>query len=226
MKKILFFLFTFALVACSSAPSASKIETAIAQTQALQTTIQGGISQTQTAAIPTDTITPNPTITPRFPTSTPTPFLELSEIVLQFEDIDSLLMGHYSPAFIELNGKGLSLDISEETYSRLYIAKSVDANIFTQIFRIANENQAVKVNMAVKSTYLEDGELLKIPNAIKINGSPWIVKSGETLFLGFYQNNIFVLISYDIPSGLDIDSAANFLALLGQLQQRRISDNN
>jgi hypothetical protein len=68
MKKLLCILFTFTLVACSSAPSANSVETAIAQTQSAQPTI----TDTPEPPTPTITLTPLPSDTP-LPTSTFTP---------------------------------------------------------------------------------------------------------------------------------------------------------
>lgn len=210
------------LGACS--PSQQSITTAIAQTQVIQTTIEAGISQTQTASAPTATSTSLPTDTPLPITNTPKPLSKLSDIVVQHEDINDLLPDLYSSNYIEVKDKGLKIDVSLETYSRLYIAKGVDANIFIQIYRLQNRDVAVGVSATVRKEYLKDSELLSVPSSVQLDGDAWMVKTQDKLLLGFHQSNLFVAIFFDLLPELEIDTAATVLALLGQVQQRHISD--
>lgn len=58
--------------ACSSSPTESDVQTAIAGTNSVETTAEARVLLTLTAGAPTETATSSPTFTPLPPTSTPT----------------------------------------------------------------------------------------------------------------------------------------------------------
>jgi len=230
MKTVALILLIITLTAC--APSSQSIANAIEQTQAVQSTIASGISQTQTAIAPTATDTPpTPTDTP-IPSATPTlrdtpkptntPQLSLDELVVTFDDIQAILPGFYSRTCSEINPKLNFGDVPNEAYACMFISSAAGI-IVVELHKFNSEVLAKMVTYEVQKRNLEDGKSIEAPSALKLPENIWLVETNnQFLVLGFSQKEVVVTIFLSLPKGLTGDTASAFLSLVGQKQQEHL----
>lgn len=211
---VAFSFLMFILVACTQSTTPSPSEK--------QNTVQPKVTLAliSTTQPPTETLipslTPAPTKTHR-PTDTPQPNLE--NLVISYEEINSILPGYYSPSNSKPASSHLQLASKAVRYIRLY-PYTTTGELRVELRKFEDEYDSFWVNFEIQEQYLDNGKLIKVPGHIKLPSDAWLVQTEDNqLILGVSYKEMWAIIYMSpIIKGFTGETASGFMFLLGQKQ--------